>query len=85
MRRCRHAFLGKIIINPRRAIALAQHFLKSARRIEPLVQSFSSHAQGIIDVLVWAGAKTVQGHSKTINTKLAHYFLLVDWLTLFLL
>ncbi len=58
---------GKIVVNPRGAVAFAVHFLKTARWEEPLHQIDAANAERIVDVLVRAGTEPIKCHTKTMH------------------
>jgi hypothetical protein len=50
----------KIVIDAGSTVAVAVHFLKSARGEEPLVQVHATNAERIVDVLIRAGPESVE-------------------------
>jgi hypothetical protein len=66
---------GKVLINARlSAIVTEQVLLKRSGGKSPAMQRSSSHAERVVDILVRAGAETVERYGETFYAKLGHGF-----------
>src|SRR5438876_1310806 len=64
------ALLRDLVVDSDLAVGVAMHLLPGTRGEEPLHQLRAANAEGIVDVLVRAGAEAVDGNSEGGDTKL---------------
>src|ERR1700683_808127 len=61
------ALLGDLIVGSGFSTGLAVHGAKRSRGEEPIHQLGPSDAEGIVLILIWAGAKAVDGDRETLD------------------
>src|SRR4029450_13999734 len=58
----------KVVVYTGRASFVSGHPLKCCGRNDPLMQPFAAFAERIVQALLWAGSKPIQGNRKTLNS-----------------
>jgi hypothetical protein len=70
---------GEVVINARRAPLFAGHLPKRAGGDDPFVQRFAADAEGIVAILLRAGAVAVEGYGEGVDAELRHVRVLPFW------